>query len=479
MEKYVFSQLREVPRLVKKEIYPKNKPLKRRPTFLKLKKYVDEFIQSSSDERWVLLTGLRGVGKTTVLYQLYDYLTNGRKINQEDILYISVDHMKTLIESDLFSVINTFVEKVHNSTIVDLDKRLIVLVDEAHYDKEWSTKIKSIYDRTKNIFFVITGSSALSLNLSVDVLRRINKEIMPPLNLSDYLLLKYENFFQPRNTSITIRDLIFYGLAKLDEAKKIERQLKQKFNKLPKSLDMELSLFLKSGGFGFSIHNNDVNEIMKRTMSVIDKVITDDLTLIKDIEKSTQQIAYKILGYLALKKAGEISHNKLGILLSKSPDVIRYLLDAMEKTEIIFSVKPSSKQPVQKTTKPWKYYFSTPTIHNAIYRITGGDYSSEYMGLLWEDVVASILYRMSKTLVKPRVNLFYDSNEGGVDFILHDLLQQRSIPIEVGSGDKGFKQLRNAINRYKASHGILVCDCEKIEAVDNIIKIPITTFLFA
>jgi hypothetical protein len=387
--------------------------------------------------------------------------------------------MKTLIESDLFFVINTFVEKVHNSTIVDLDKKLIILVDEAHYDREWSTKIKSIYDRTKNIFFVITGSSALSLNLSVDVLRRIRKEIMPPLNLSDYLLLKYEIFFQPKHTSVTIRDLIFYGLAKLDEAKRIEKRLQQKFGRLPKSVDIELDLFLKSGGFGFSIQNKDVNEVMKRTMAVVDKVVTDDLTLIKDIEKNTQQVAYKILGYLALKKAGEISHSKLGNLLNKSPDVIRYLLDSMEKTEIIFSVKPSSKEPAVKTKKPWKYYFSTPTIYNAIYRIAGGDYSSEYMGLLWEDAVASTLYRMSKALITPKVNLFYDSHEGGVDFILHDLLQQRSIPIEVGSGDKGIKQLRTAINKHKASHGILVCGCEKIESIDNIIKIPIINFLFA
>ena len=85
---------------------------------------------------------------------------------------------------------------------------------------------------------------------------------------------------------------------------------------------------------------------------------------------------------------------------------------------------------------------------------------------------------MEKTLINPKVNIFYDPNQGGVDFMILDLLQQKSIPIEVGSGDKEFGQLRKSLLRYGSSHGILITDCEQIEVVDNIIKIPLVTFLF-
>jgi hypothetical protein len=44
---------------------------------------------------------------------------------------------------------------------------------------------------------LITGSSALSLEMTVDVARRSKREIMSPLNFSEYLMLKYR-IFPPR-----------------------------------------------------------------------------------------------------------------------------------------------------------------------------------------------------------------------------------------------------------------------------------------
>ena len=51
------------------------------------------------------------------------------------------------------------------------------------------------------------------------------------------------------------------------------------------------------------------------------------------------------------------------------------------------------------------------------------------------------------------------------------------IPIEVGHGDKDTNQIKDAIRRYKASHGIIISDTTKtIKKVDNIIFVPIKTF---
>lgn len=479
MENYIQKQIREIPILIKKKTtYPTGNNFKARPTYLKLFKYANDFLQGKNQNRWIILTGLRGVGKTTVLFQLYRYLNETKKIDQNNILYVSIDHMKTLQQTDLYELIDAFVMSVHGKTIAELDKKLFVLVDEAHFEEKWDLKIKSIYDRNDKIFFVVTGSSALKLNMSPDSSRRLKREMMPPLNLSDYLLLKYENFYPPRGTSYSIRELIFIGLSKVKEAQSKERELKRKFSQLRNPIDVEVELFLKQGGFGFSL-NNDYYFISERTMAVIDKIIKDDFSIVRDLTQSTQRVAYHILGFLATKKMGEISIQKLARGLNNiSPTIISNLLDSFEKTEMIYIVKPYSSG-ASKSIYPWKYYFSTPTVLNILYKLSGGEYNTEYIGRLWETVVASTLYRMSKTLINPQVSLFYDSGEEGVDFILHDLLQQKYVPIEVGCGDKGFRQIKKAILKYKSGHGVLITNCDSIEVVDNVIKIPLTTFLFS
>ena len=48
-----------------------------RDEYWKIKKHLDIFINGKNTEnRFIVMPGLRGVGKTTILFQLYDYLLN-------------------------------------------------------------------------------------------------------------------------------------------------------------------------------------------------------------------------------------------------------------------------------------------------------------------------------------------------------------------------------------------------------------------
>lgn len=53
--------------------YPK------RHAFIKLQKYVAEFMKGNKEQRWVIIPGLRGVGKTTLLSQIYFYCLENYK----------------------------------------------------------------------------------------------------------------------------------------------------------------------------------------------------------------------------------------------------------------------------------------------------------------------------------------------------------------------------------------------------------------
>ena len=79
----------------------------------------------------LILPRLRGVGKTTLLLQCYEYLFKEKNVSIADILYISCD------------------------------APIFLLIDEIHYDKNWTLHAKILYDKSPFIFMIFTGSSLL------------------------------------------------------------------------------------------------------------------------------------------------------------------------------------------------------------------------------------------------------------------------------------------------------------------------------
>ena len=76
-------------------------------------------------------------------------------------------------------------------------------------------------------------------------------------------------------------------------------------------------------------------------------------------------------------------------------------------------------------------------------------------------------------------NIYYDNRkEDNVDFLIQRGFEN-PIPIEVGIGKKTKRQVKNAIEAYESSHGVIISDTtQKIKKEDNIIYIPLETFSF-
>ena len=66
---YLFNILKTTPDIVEYSI--KTPELNKRNDFFELKNRIDLFLDKSSDARFYIMPGLRGVGKTTILFQLY------------------------------------------------------------------------------------------------------------------------------------------------------------------------------------------------------------------------------------------------------------------------------------------------------------------------------------------------------------------------------------------------------------------------
>jgi hypothetical protein len=126
----------------------KAKPYKRK-IFKKIK---DTFLKY---KQILILTGLRRVGKTTIIYQLIDELLK-QGTNPHHILYFSFDKaIKEPIE---------IFEAYEKVTKINWKKENIyVFFDEIQKLEGWSSKIKLLYDSLPNIKWCLSGSSSLTI----------------------------------------------------------------------------------------------------------------------------------------------------------------------------------------------------------------------------------------------------------------------------------------------------------------------------
>ncbi|MGC8811977.1 MAG: ATP-binding protein [Candidatus Aenigmatarchaeota archaeon] len=139
----------------------------------------------------LLLNGLRRTGKTTIIYQLIEELL--KKVNPKNILYFSFDEA---IEEP-----TKILEEYSKITKVDWRKeKCFVFFDEIQKLKNWSSKIKLLYDNFPNLKICISGSASVALEQAAikDLAGRYFSHYISPLTLHEfaelYLGKPIENF---------------------------------------------------------------------------------------------------------------------------------------------------------------------------------------------------------------------------------------------------------------------------------------------
>ena len=471
-KQYIENTLKETPNIIKNKIYKNNKPLNKKTEYYYFKKEIDNFLKEKTDDRFFIMTGLRGVGKTTILYQLYDYLINEYKITNERILYLDVDRLKNNGLFKLIDYIDIFIKDINEKNHLN-NNPLFLFVDETQYAKNWDLTGKIIFDETDNVFTIFTGSDALNLEYSNESSRRSLKKKIYPLNFSQYLNLKY-NYNFPEDLSEKFYNLLFTGETK--ELESIEKEIKNNiFLKMKRKIKKEWEDYIQFGNFPSTI-NKDKNKAIEITVDMKNRIIEKDLDNISQIKSSTKLISYPLLNIIAMSKPGELPLSNLSDVLNIPKSSVKNLINIFEKTQTIFHIDAYGS-PTKRTRKSREYYFLSTQMKACLY-LDGGIISKDikvYLGILLENLVASTLYRLKENKIG-NFWIFYDPRDKGVDFLIKSI-NGDIIPIEVGIGKKNNKQIKSAINKYKSEYGIIISNKKSsITKEDNIIHIPYTTF---
>src|SRR5688500_16130056 len=158
----------------------------RRSAILKLEKLLRSF-QAGQDPRWIAILGLRGVGKTTMISQLYQAIV----CDPRHKIFVSIDNAKDALEIGVTEIAQGY-ERALGVAFEELQHPLYLFFDEIHFDPKWALSLKTLTDRSEYIFVITTGSSVSEIKraLDSDTARRILPETLHPMSFTEYLLLR-------------------------------------------------------------------------------------------------------------------------------------------------------------------------------------------------------------------------------------------------------------------------------------------------
>ena len=474
VEKFITHQINETQFLLNDSLYYNNQKFNPRSEFKQITDYINDFLQGNNINRFITLPGLRGVGKSTILLEIYDYLVNEKNIKPENILYISCEQLNNIEKCDIYSTIEDYIKNFHQSSLKTLNHEIFLLIDESHYDKNWSIAGKMIYDQSKKVFMIFTGSSALNLDYDAEASRRIINYKINPLNYTQHLNLKYGYF--PIEFSNSLHDLIFSG--NVENAIELEEKTNRDLLNLREYTSTDWDIYFKFGGFPQVMFDERRREIIKKMFSSVDTVIRKDIGTIKNITTDTQNHAMRILKFMAQKDPGDVSQNKLSSELKCSFSTINTLFYLFEKTQLLFHFDNYGGIN-HRIKKAQQYYFATPSIRHCInlnFGVTNLTID-EYDGILFENFVASSIFNLINNENFFDFNAYYEKRKGGVDFLVKKSFEN-PIPIEVGNKNKDKRQVIRAMNIHDSPHGIIVSKRDSIEKDGDVIYIPIKSFSY-
>ena len=425
--------------------------LPHRAMTVSVRKHVEDFLQSpKSSKRWLVIPGLRGVGKTTITAQTYLFIDNrlGRKVN---LLYVSLDETMEKLDSNLADIIEAY-ESILGMTLESLEKLTFIFIDEVQADPSWARTLKFVYDRTDKVFFLCTGSSAIHLQMDADVDgRRAQVDKLYPLSYPEYQLLT-KRVLPQKGLKRDLIDAIYHSPSASTAYKKL-KILEPSINRQWTEYDRkDINIYITTGTLPFTLHT-DNRSAYASVKAMVDKVITSDLQSLKHF--NTDSIAaMKRLLFILADSGDVVTLNNLAKWIGTSQPQLLNMFDALIKAEILIKI-PAYGSNITATRNPSKYRFMSPAIRAAHHDIVG-DPGTEATrrGMLFEDVGALHFHRELVAKNKAMITFYYDKGGGHCDFIVK-IGNTHQLAIEIGLGQKGTAQIKKTMNKINCRYGVV------------------------
>lgn len=447
------------------------KPYPKRYIFIKLEKHLRDFIAKlEQSPRSIIITGLRGVGKTTVLAQACANLLQ-KSVPSQRVLFLSLEEIVSVLDSSLADVLDAF-QEIIGEKLDSTNTPVFLFLDEVQKDARWGTILRTLYEKNKNIFIFCTGSSAVELQTNADIARRFLFEKLPPLSFGEYQMI-HRQVTPIKGIKRKIIDAIYFANAGKDAFNQLAQLQQNVLSYWAKARRDDIEHYMKVGTLPFALSFPSEDAVYDAISLMLDAVATKDLVPFGKFEHDTLLAVKRLLFIMAENDTTSIY--QLERVLGISRLTIQNVLEALEKTELLIRV-PAHGSNMTVAKQPAKYLFMSPAIRMSFFRITGNTQTFQTRkGKLLEDLVGAHLYR--EFVCRGAGTVRYDARQGGADFIVQ-IENKRQIAIEVGLGAKDKKQLIQTMKKTPCEYGITIsANTLAWDTESRILDLPLDYFL--
>lgn len=470
---YLNRQIHNADDVVQQHIFETGTKQRRthRYAFDELNQYLQNYIDKRSEPRILVLYGLRGTGKTTLLAQLYDQLSS---VDKHKKLFLSLDQAKKDLNAGIHEIVSGY-EDILGVHLEKLDEPVFLFLDEVHFDEKWDTALKILFDKTKNVFVLATGSSAIALHKSADLARRSIHIRLTPVAFTEYIAMKGKGAID-KDLSEEIRKIIFYSHNAeqvFSGIKRIESRILQ-CNTL--FSDKDMNAYIQYASLPFTLKIEDKSAMYSNVQEMIDRIIYKDIATVENFSPDIITEISRVLYLLSGSDIVNVDNLSKTVQNISRPTLIS-LLEALERADIIWRLYPYGAHHKQ-TRKPSKYLFVSSAFRSLYFNlIESTQHYDEYKGKLLEDVIGMMLRKQGQGL-RGLSSINYDNSQGGADFIVQNA--DKKIVIEVGYGNKDIKQVIQTMQKpgLENSYGVVLSENPlQLHEQHNIVEIPLNYFL--
>lgn len=239
------------------------------------------------------LTGIRRIGKTSLMKLTIRHLINQNGVGPDKILYCSVDDY-LLAQRNLPEIVDEF-RKIHGHRF---EEKLYLFFDEITYLAEYEIQLKNLIDNQNVKIFASSSSASLLASKKPYLTGRQRIVEVLPLDYHEYLLFK--------NLQVSPSDEHLH--------------------------EVYFKEFLLSGGIPEYVKSGDFQYLK----NLVDDIIYKDVAAIHGIKDIQLLIDFFML---AMERAGkQMSLNKMATILSVSVDTARRFMELFQSTFLIYTM---------------------------------------------------------------------------------------------------------------------------------------------
>ncbi|OIP53446.1 MAG: AAA family ATPase [Helicobacteraceae bacterium CG2_30_36_10] len=268
----------------------------------------------------IFLTGLRRVGKTSILKSFISQLINEKNINPIHIFYISLD-LLALEDLTITEILKEY-RKLHK---ILSSQKIYLFLDEVTAKENYAQELKNIYD-LEDIKIYASSSSA-------SVLRDKNAYLTGRQRVIEVMSLDFNEYLDFREIKV----------------KKSDSYL----------LESYFEEYMSDGGMPEYVLSGDISYLQ----NLIDNIIYKDIIAYHNIKnESVVRDFYKLL----MERSGkQLSLNKIANILEIGVDSARRYLAYFEDTYLIYTIEKYGKLN-ERLKNPKKIYAGDIGLKNVV-----------------------------------------------------------------------------------------------------------------